>query len=433
MTAEERIAHLEAANAQNAQPRTQLTAALACVQDLEARLAMNSHTSGNLPSSGGLKRQLPRTRSLRRKTGKKPSGQLDQPSETLHVVAEPTPSSNVIPLPAQCARPRWMAPFDNNQAERDLRMLKTQQKVSGCFRTEVGASAFVRLRPHAQLSFDPPQTRCGSPDYVRGALQGPAALPCVRLKPLKPVKGTLTVSGRAERERERECALYPAGNFSQFIIEQRKKHMDKRDERDAPEADERSLLGGQAVGGKPAHTESKEDMGNGWESTPHLHLSTPDLQLIRLDHAPALFAFERENRAYFAASIPDRGDEFFAEFDMQYAQLLARQATGTDYLHVLVTERGEVVGRVNLTNVADGSAELGYRIAQKAAGQGLATAAVRKVRELAATAYGLTRLRARVTLDNPASRKVLEHNGFVAVGELTLNGKPAISYICELR
>ena len=158
----------------------------------------------------------------------------------------------------------------------------------------------------------------------------------------------------------------------------------------------------------------------------------PDLQLLRLDHAPALLAFEQENRAYFAASIPDRGNEFFAEFDTRYAQLLAWQAAGTDYLHVLVAERGEVVGRVNLVEVADRSAELGYRIAQKAAGQGLATAAVHEVRELAATEYGLTRLRARVTLDNPASRKVLEHNGFVAIGELTLNGKPAISYICEL-
>src|SRR5438045_6412622 len=159
----------------------------------------------------------------------------------------------------------------------------------------------------------------------------------------------------------------------------------------------------------------------------------PDLQLLRLDHAPALLAFERENRAYFAAVVPDRGDEFFAEFDTQHAQLLEWQAARTDYFHLLVTERGEVVGRVNLTKVADGSAELGYRIAQKAAGQGLATAAVRKVRELAATKYGLTRLRARVTLDNPASRKVLEHNGFVAGGSLTLNGKLAMSYICELR
>ena len=211
--------------------------------------------------------------------------------------------------------------------------------------------------------------------------------------------------------------------FYQFIIEQREKHMEERDERDAPEVGACSFIGRQAVGGFPAHT----------ESTPRLQLPMPDLQLLRLDHAPALLVFERENRAYFAASVPDRGDEFFAEFDTRYAQLLEWQAAGTDYLHLLVAEGGEVVGRVNLTEVADGSAELGYRIAQKAAGQGLATAAVRKVRELAATEYGLTRLRARVTLDNPASRKVLEHNGFVAVGELTLNGKPAMSYICELR
>ncbi len=205
------------------------------------------------------------------------------------------------------------------------------------------------------------------------------------------------------------------------------------EERDAPEVGACSFIGNQTVGGKPAHRESKEGRGTGSESTPRLQLPMPDLQLVRLDHAPALLAFERENRAYFAAVVPDRGDEFFAEFDTRHAQLLEWQAAGTDYFHLLVAEGGEVVGRVNLFKVADGSAELGYRIAQKAAGQGLATAAVRKVRELAATEYGLSRLRARVTLDNPASRKVLEHNGFVAVGELTLNGKPARSYICKLR
>lgn len=158
-----------------------------------------------------------------------------------------------------------------------------------------------------------------------------------------------------------------------------------------------------------------------------------DVQPLHSDHASALLAFETENRAYFAASIPDRGDAFFAEFDARLARSLELQAAGTDRLHVLVAEDGEIIGRVNLMRIENGSAELGYRIAGKAAGHGVATAAVRQVCELAATEYGLTRLRARVTRDNPASHKVLARNGFVAVGELALNDKPATAYLRELK
>ncbi|WP_343978462.1 GNAT family N-acetyltransferase [Kribbella koreensis] len=156
------------------------------------------------------------------------------------------------------------------------------------------------------------------------------------------------------------------------------------------------------------------------------------LERLRAEHADALLAFEVENRGYFASHISDRGDAFFAEFGERLAELLIDQDAGELHFHVLVEDDGQIVGRVNLVDVADGSAELGYRIAERWTGRGLATAAVRELCELAAGEYGLKELRAGTNLTNVGSQKVLERTGFVRVGEREYGGRPGIEYVLAL-
>jgi [ribosomal protein S5]-alanine N-acetyltransferase len=161
----------------------------------------------------------------------------------------------------------------------------------------------------------------------------------------------------------------------------------------------------------------------------------PELQRLDGGHAPAVLAFELANRDYFAASISDRGDEFYDQFTDRHRASLAEQEAGLCAFYVLVADDGSVLGRFNLYDIGDGTARLGYRVAQRVAGRGVATAAVRELCGLAAARHGLRTLRAATSRENAASQRVLAKAGFVPVGPADpadLGGKPGTWYQRDL-
>ncbi|MEV5012886.1 GNAT family N-acetyltransferase [Streptomyces sp. NPDC056159] len=162
----------------------------------------------------------------------------------------------------------------------------------------------------------------------------------------------------------------------------------------------------------------------------------PELKRLHACHAPAVLAFELANRTYFAASISDRGDEFFDQFPDRHSALLAEQEAGICAFYVLVADDGSVLGRFNLYDLEDGTARLGYRVAQQVAGRGVATKSVRELCHIAAARHGLRTLRAATSHDNAASQKVLTKAGFVPLGPATpadLGGKPGTWYLRDLQ
>ena len=161
----------------------------------------------------------------------------------------------------------------------------------------------------------------------------------------------------------------------------------------------------------------------------------PELQRLQAGHAPAVLAFELANRAYFAAFISDRGDEFYDQFTDRHSAMLAEQEAGICAFYVLVAEDGSVLGRFNLYEIKDGTADLGYRVAQHVAGRGVATATVRELCRLAAARHGLRTLKAATARENTASQKVLTTAGFVPAGPADparLGGKPGTRYQRDL-
>jgi ribosomal-protein-alanine N-acetyltransferase len=161
----------------------------------------------------------------------------------------------------------------------------------------------------------------------------------------------------------------------------------------------------------------------------------PELQRLAARHEPAVLAFERANRAYFAGFISDRGDAFFDRFTEHHRAMLARQDAGSGAYYLLVAEDGVVLGRFNLYVTGAGAASVGYRVAERVAGRGVTTETVRELCRLAASRHRLHTLTAATSTENVASQKVLLKAGFTLVGPADpaeIGGKQGFRYQLSL-
>jgi ribosomal-protein-alanine N-acetyltransferase len=137
------------------------------------------------------------------------------------------------------------------------------------------------------------------------------------------------------------------------------------------------------------------------------------IRRLTSEDAGELAALLLANREFLAPFEPDRDERYYTvEGQRQRIESGEQQAFA-------IIDGSHIAGVVALSNITRGpfqSANLGYWVAQDANDRGLATRAVAEVIEIAFGDLGLHRLEAGTQVDNLASRRMLEKNGFALIG-----------------
>lgn len=147
----------------------------------------------------------------------------------------------------------------------------------------------------------------------------------------------------------------------------------------------------------------------------------PVTRLVALGDAEALADVLTRNRAAMSELEPTRPEVYFTAKGQRAIihDALRRYEDGISFPRVILSPGGDVAGRINLNEIVRGPSlkgVLGYYVDGAQQGRGLASAAVDEVVRLAFLRLRLHRIEAATRLNNVASRRVLEKNGFSEFG-----------------
>jgi ribosomal-protein-alanine N-acetyltransferase len=145
------------------------------------------------------------------------------------------------------------------------------------------------------------------------------------------------------------------------------------------------------------------------------------LRPVRAGDGAALARAYMANREHLAPWEPTRSDQFFTAMwqEKNVLQCEDDAAAGRSMRFVIVSNDGDIRGRVNLNNIVRGafwSADLGYWVDVAQLRRGLATRAVTQVALYAHNQLGLHRLQAATLPHNVGSQRVLAASGFEQIG-----------------
>ncbi|MFD1217621.1 GNAT family N-acetyltransferase [Microbulbifer celer] len=146
--------------------------------------------------------------------------------------------------------------------------------------------------------------------------------------------------------------------------------------------------------------------------------NSTNFEVLSTKHTSALLKFETENRLWFEKFIAARNPDFYThpgvtEHITECLQLMRQKSM---YPALMVTNN-ELLGRFNLREIDHSrqSAMLGYRVAEKHKGKGVATKGVGKLLQISVQKLGLNTIRALVLDNNAASARVLLKHGFECI------------------